>query len=495
MKLMVIILCDYKPKKDIALMKRVISFLLLISLLMIPNPIHISALLGPDVEGRSLILMEKTTGTVLFEANSSVRIYPASTTKILSSMLMIEHIGLDEIIAIGPEIQHMPAGSSRAGHREGTHISAINLLRALIIPSGNDSGIVLATEVVRRVTGDYTLTYPEMEQLFAQMMNEKAHELGARNSNFTNPHGFHHPNHFSTPMDMALIAQAAIKNPVLAEVFAEPYYVGPGIIGDVPEGLTYSNYSWRSPNQLLHEDSEHFFPYAVGMRTGFTNHAFHALVSAATKDGFELIAGAFQSRIDVRFTDSIAMFNYGFDNYGFKHIQVDGAIVDNIPLHRPRLGEATHIDVRVEGDFIDILNRRYFDVVRQNLVFHTDRFYVPTEESVGYEYDNRPRLRLPIEEGTQIGEIIYTANGTTIHTANIYAASSASPRTMESDFYYYRDRFFEFIFSRSGIWFWVGVLIVILLIVRAIVKRIRRNRRRKIFDTKRNRLPFRYRRY
>jgi len=475
-------------------MKKFISSLLLISLL-VTSPIQAFALISLDVEGRSLILMEKTTGTVLFEVNSNVRIYPASTTKILSSILMIEHIGLDELIAIGPEVQYMPAGSSRAGHREGTHISAINLLRALIIPSGNDSGIVLATEVVRRVTGNYNLTYPEMEEIFAGMMNEKAYELGARNSNFTNPHGFHHPNHFSTPMDMALIAQAALANPILAEIFAEPYYVGPGIIGDVPEGVTHSSYSWRSPNQLLHEDSEHFFPYAVGMRTGFTNHAFHALVSAATKDGFELIAGAFQSRIDVRFTDSIAMFNYGFDNYGFKHIQVDGTIVDTIPLHRPQLGEPAHIDVRVEGDFIDILHRRYFDVVRQNLVFNPNYFYVPTEESVDYEYDNRPRLRLPIEEGTVIGEIVYTANGTTIYHSPLFVASSAYARTMESDFYYYREQFSEFIFSRSGIWFWLGAIVVSLLIVRIILKRIRRNRRRKIFDTRRNRLPFRYRRY
>jgi len=477
------------------MMKKIISVLLLISMLF-AGSINVVALIGPEVEGRSLILMERTTGMVLFDVNARERIYPASTTKILSSILMIEHIGLDEIIAIGPEIHHMPVGSSRAGHREGTHISAINLLRALIIPSGNDSGIVLATEVVRRVTGDYTLTYPEMEQIFAEMMNERAREIGATSSNFMNPHGFHHPNHFSTPMDMALIAQVALENPILAGVFAEPSYVGPGIIGNIPEGLTYTNYSWRSPNQLLHEDSEFFYPYAIGMRTGFTNQAFHALVSAATKDGFELIAGAFQSRIDVRFTDSIAMFEYGFNNYGFKHIQVDGTIVDNIPLHRPMLGEPTHIDVRVEGDFVDILNVRYFDVIRRNINYRMNLFYIPTEEeSVDYEYDNSPRLRLPIEEGAELGDIIYTANGTVIHTSRLIAASSAAPRTMESDFYYYRGRFIEIMTSRSGIPIWIGVFIVFLLILRSILKRIRRNRRRKIFDTKRERLPFRYRRY
>jgi len=476
-------------------MKKIISLLLIITILII-YPAQLSALIGPDVEGRSLVLMERTTGTVLFEVNSRVRIYPASTTKILSSMLMIEHIGLDELIAIGPEIHHMPQGSSRAGHREGTHISAINLLRALIIPSGNDSGIVLATEVVRRVTGDYSLTYPEMEQIFAEMMNEKARELGATSSNFMNPHGFHHPNHFSTPKDMVLIAQAALENPILAGVFAEPSYVGPGVIGNVPEGVTYTNYSWRSPNLLLHDDNPYFFPYAVGMRTGFTDQAFHALVSAAVKDDFKLIAGVFQARRYARFSDSIAMFNYGFDNYGFKQIQVDGTIVENIPLHRPMLGEATHMDVRVEGDFSDILNVRYFDVIRQNIVFHMNMFYVPTEgESVDYDYDNRPRLRLPIEEGAEIGEIIYTANGTVVHRSSLIATMDASPRTMESDFYYYRDSFFEFIFSRNAIWVWICIFIVILIMLRAILIRARRNRRRKIFDTRRRRLPFRYRRY
>jgi len=477
-------------------MKIIISTILLISILII-SPVRVSAIVGPDVEGRSLILMERTTGTVLFEQNSGVRIFPASTTKILSSMIMLDHIGIDEIISIGPEIHHMPQGSSRAGHREGTSISAINLLRALIIPSGNDSGIVLATEVVRRVTGDYNLTYPEMELIFAEMMNEKARELGATSSNFMNPHGFHHPNHFSTPKDMALIAQAALDIPILAEVFAEAGYAGPGIIGDIPEGVTVTNYNWRSPNLLLHEESEHFFPYAIGMRTGFTDHAAHALVSAATKDGFELVAGAFQSRANTRFTDSIAMFNYGFNNYGFKHIQVDGTIVDNIPLHRPRLGEATHMDVMVVGDFIDILNLRDFGIVRENLIFNTDIFYIPTEgETPDYEYDNRPRLRLPVEEGKVLGQIIYTVNGATVHYSDLIATTSASSRTMESDFYYYRDRFVGFIFSMSAIPVWIGILVIILLMIRVISKRIRRNRRRKIFDKpRRHRLPFRYRRY
>jgi len=478
-------------------MKTIISTLLLISILFV-NPIHVSALMGPDVDAgsRSLILMEHSTGTILFERNANVRIFPASTTKILTSMIMIEHIGVDEIILIGPEIQHMPAGSSRAGHREGTSISGINLLRALIIPSGNDTGIVLATEVVRRVTGDYTLSYPEMEEIFAEMMNEKARELGTTGSNFMNPHGFHHPNHFSTPKDMALIASAALEIPILAQVFSEPGYSGPGVIGDVPEGVTYSNYNWRTPNLLIREESEHFFPYATGMRTGFTDHAAHALVSAATKDGFELIAGAFQTRIDTRFTDSIAMFNYGFDNYAFKQIQVHGTIVDSVPLYRPMLGEPVYMDVMVYGDFTDILNARDFDIVRQNIIFDTSLLYFPEiDEASDDDADIRPHLRLPIEEGDRLGRIIYTVNGVEIHEAPIVAAASARPRTMESDFYYYRDRFIEFIFSSSAIPIWIGVIIVLLLIIRSIFKHAGRNRRRKIFDTPRRRPPFRYRRY
>jgi len=477
-------------------MKILISILL--TLIMISSiSMPISAIAGPDVEGRSLILIERTTGTVLFEYNSSARIFPASTTKILTAMIMVEHIGLDEIIVIGPEIQYMPLGSSRAGHREGTSISGLNLLRALIIPSGNDSGIVTATEVVRRVTGNHNLSYPEMEQLFAEIMNEKARELGATGSNFMNPHGFHHPSHFSTARDMAIIARAAIDNPALASVFAEPYYTGPGIIGDPPEGAIVSSYSWRTPNLLIREDSDFFFPYAKGMRTGFTDHAAHALVSAAERGGFELIAGAFQSRADVRFLDSIAMFNYGFDNYAFRQIQADGTIVDSMPLHRPMLGEPTHMDVMVVGDFTDILNVRDFDRIRPNIVFDQHLLHFPTEEEAeDSETGSAPRLLLPIEEGQRLGTIRYIVNGVSIHEADIVATTAALPRTMESDFYYYRARVIEFIFSTDAILVWIGIFVVFLLIIRVIYKRIRRNRQRRIFDTRRGKkLPFRYRRY
>lgn len=462
-------------------------------------PAHVFAITGPEVEGRSLMLMERTTGTVLFEVNANQRIFPASTTKILTALVMSEHIRPDEIILIGPETHLTPPGSSRAFLVENTHISGINLLRGIIITSGNDTANVIAREVARRVSGNSNISFEEGEHFFAELMNEKAIELGALNSSFVNAHGFHHESHFSTPYDMALIARAALEVPILAQIFAESSYVGPSVIGDIPEGLTLSNYNWNTGNLLLREDSEHYFPYATGMRTGFHNHAQHALVASAVKDGFELIAGSFQSRVDARFSNSISMFNYGFDNYGFWQIQRDGTIVDNINFHNPMLGEVANMDVMVVGDFTDILQRRNFDRVVQRITYTPGLFHFPSDEELTLDEwldDPRPRLILPIEEGTEIGEILYTINGATVHTAKIVATMSASARTMETDFYFYRARFLEYITSVQSAPVWLVILVIILLILRSIFKLIRRNRRRKMFDGKSDRrLHYRYRRY
>lgn len=463
-------------------------------------PLYISAMAMPEVEGRSLILMEKSTGTVLFEVNADARIYPASTTKILTALVMREHISPDEIVRIGPEIHQVPAGSSRAFLTEGTYISGINLFRGIIVTSGNDTSNVIAMEVARRVSGDVYIPFDEAEALFTGLMNEKAEELGATGSRFMNAHGFHHETHFSTARDMALIAQAALSDPFLAQIFAESYYEGPGIIGVVPPDMTVSNYDWVTANLLLREDSEHFFPYATGMRTGFHNHAMHALVSSAYKDGFKLIAAAFQGRPDARFTDSIAMFNFGFDNFGFVQIQQDGTVVDNIAFHNPMLGEITHMDVKVLGDYTQILPVRESGRIMTDIFYRMELFHIPTEEELeaaGAGADSRPRLILPVEEGDILGEMVYTLNGAEIHRAYIVATMTAFPRTMETDFYYHRERFMEFITSRDALPVWIGVLIVFLLILRAILRFIRRKRRRKMFDSRRGgrRLHYKYRRY
>jgi len=446
--------------------------------------------------------MEKTTGTVLFDVNGTQRIFPASTTKILTALVASDYIGPNELILIGPEIHSAPPGSSRAFLVENTYISGINIFRGIIVTSGNDTANVIAREVARRVTGNEYISFEESQLVFAELMNKKAVSVGATNSNFVNPHGFHDDSHYSTPMDMVLIAQAALEVPLLVQIFAEPSYTGPGVIGDIPDNMPVANYNWNTGNLLLREDSEHFFPYAKGMRTGFHNQAQNALVSTAEKDGFELIAGAFQATADGRFIDSISMFNYGFDTYGFKQIQFDGTIVDNITFHNPMLGEITNMDVMAVGDFTDIFPKRDFDRVFSSILYKTERLYFPTAEEIealleSGDWDpSIPRILLPVEEGEVIGEISYRINGIDVFTAPLVATVSALPRTMESDFYYYKAVFFEYITSTDSAPIWIGLAVIFLLILRSIFKHIRRSRRRKMFGRKGDRrLHYRYRRY
>jgi len=472
-----------KNKFIVALMVLVLTFSF--------GPVSVSA--EPELAGECAILMEKTTGKILYGKNIDAKAYPASTTKILTALVMLEYIDVNDVIVMGKEVFEIPSDSSKAGHSAGSSISGYNLLRGLMLPSGNESGCVVAMEVARRTLGgDVNLNYTEAEYIFSDLMNKKAQSLGAESSNFVNPHGYHNNSHYTTARDMALICAAALDIPVLAEIIAETMYKGDSVTENVTADMVLDTYDWHTTNLLITEGSEYYYEYARGIKTGFTGPAGYCLASTARKNDMDLIAIVFHSEEGQRYEDSIALYEYGYENYEFMQVQENGIVVDNVGFNNPQLGEVTNMDVKVLGDHVDLFEKEHYTRLIKEIVYIPEMVHIPTEEEKEEKVKNgepdenegKVIIKLPIEKNTVIGHISYSIDGEEIYNGELVATLAADERTKESDFEYYKAEFQKFIFTKAAIPYWIAlaviILLIILVIIRLIVGFIRRRRRYRV---------------
>ena len=150
---------------------------------------------APELTASAAILIEESTGTILYEKNADQKMYPASMTKVLTALVALDYFQPEELIKVGSEINEVSLDSSKAGHVVGETLTMKNAIRGLIIPSGNDSANVIAAAVARRAENDDSLSFRQCEAVFTDLMNKKAAELGAKNSHFANADGYHDDNH------------------------------------------------------------------------------------------------------------------------------------------------------------------------------------------------------------------------------------------------------------------------------------------------------------
>lgn len=259
---------------------------------------------GPAIQAESGILMDGLTGAVLYEKNADQTYFPASITKILTALIVIENCDMDEIVTCSKNaIYNVEAKSSNAGLSEGDTLSVKDCLYALLVNSANEAANALAEHVAGTMDD------------FAVMMNEKAKELGCTNSNFANPSGLNNDNHFTTARDMALIAKAAFDNPAFREINSQTYYKLPPTIQD-PEGLKmYVHHKMMLKSQSV------YYPGIIGGKTGYTTLAGNTLVTGAERDGMRMIAVILKGSTPAYYDDTASLLDFGFHN--FKNINAD----------------------------------------------------------------------------------------------------------------------------------------------------------------------------
>lgn len=254
-----------------------------------------------EVASPSAILINAKTGQILFEKNSHEKMYPASITKIMTATLAIEKGNLQSrVIMSHHAVYGIDPGSSNVGLMEGEEVTLEQLLYCALLNSGNDA----ANGIAEAIGGS--------EEGFAKLMTQRAKELGAKDTNFVNPNGLPNPNHYTTAYDMALISKHAMTLPQFRKIINTKSYTLTPTNKNPKEKILYNS------NKLL-GNSKYYYPYAIGVKTGYTTVAGSTFVSAASKNGIELISVVLNSPIEgynsYMYLDTIKMFNYGFNNF------------------------------------------------------------------------------------------------------------------------------------------------------------------------------------
>lgn len=260
-----------------------------------------------DLSAQYVYILDKSNNQILFDKNSTKMCYPASTTKILTSIVAIENINLDTVFTVGNEINYPEEGSSLAYLIQGEQITLRDLLYGLMLPSGNDAGYTIAVNVARILTGNPVLTDNEAVEYFVNLMNEKAQDIGMLDSHFEVPDGYHNKNHYVTAQDMMKLLIYAENFDILKQVTSTQSYSVTSLSGE--------EHSWINTNKLLDQNSSYFYEGVNGFKTGFHDDAGNCLIVTANIDNREVYMIIMKSETDdTRYQDATLLLDSIYNN-------------------------------------------------------------------------------------------------------------------------------------------------------------------------------------
>ena len=257
--------------------------------------------LSVDITAANAIVINADTNTVLYQKNSTDKIAPASTAKMITALTVLDYCSPDDEMRVGAEIEMMHDDSSRAWLMQGDTLTVRQLLVALMLPSGNDAAYTLAVNAGKEIAGDKGLSNAQAIDVFMDKVNQKAKSLGAENSNFVVPDGYDADGQYTTAYDLAIIAKACLDDPYISEIVASD-----SSYERWPNGreVTYNN-----TNELLNPDSQYYLPEVIGLKTGTSSLGGACIVSAAVINGNTYICAVMGSTGDSRFQDSIDIYD------------------------------------------------------------------------------------------------------------------------------------------------------------------------------------------
>ncbi len=260
---------------------------------------------APEINGHSAVLIDIDTGAILYSKNPHEKMYPASITKIMTTLLAVENLAMEDTFTFSQDILNaLPWDAAKYGYVAGEEVGIRDLIYVLMLRSANEVAIGLGMKIAGS------------EEEFAKLMTAKAKEIGAVNTNFVNATGLHDDNHYTTAYDMALIALEAMDNSTFASVWGNPsYIVNPTSVE--PDVVRI----WNRHNMLVSRQAA-YYSYAKGGKTGYTDEAGRTLVTYASRDGRNLMCVVMKSGTETVYDDTRRLFEYGFTE--FQNIEVKG---------------------------------------------------------------------------------------------------------------------------------------------------------------------------
>lgn len=402
-----------------------------------------------EVYADSCLLLEANTSKILYEKNAYNRMYPASTTKLMTAILVLEKCeDLSQHANVSYYAVHsVPYTYSIVPLQPKESFSLKDLLYALLIPSANDAAYVLAEYVVNGgnnypldASSQSKASFENSIDTFSNMMNEKAKELGCLNTNFVNPNGIHDENHYSTSYDLALIGKYAYENQTLRSIVNTLSYTF--------ENTEYYNDDIRnmnSSNWLINPKSKNYYEYANGLKTGYTDAAQSCIVASAKKDGIDLIVSLLHSPKTTdanasRESDCIRLFEYGFKSVTNSVLVNNKDVIKNISIINGT-SETRSLNVLANSDLSAIIK-------------------------VGETIDITPDVNItkflaPIAKDEIIGYVTYSIDGIS-YTADLIAEHDVVP-----------DDYMQFI------WMLLTIFAILLLMFTILFNKKKRRRKRR----------------
>lgn len=332
-----------------------------------------------DIKAKSVVLMEPNTGEVLYASNENEKLAPASITKIMSLLLVMEAIE-NEKLTLDTKVQTSEHAASMGGSQiwleVGESMTVDELLRAAVIASANDATVALAEAVAGS------------EEAFVKQMNERAKELGMKNTTFVNACGLDADGHMTSGLDVAIMASALIKHDLIKNYST----VWMDALRDGKSELTNTNKLVR------------YYNGATGLKTGTTSKAGCCVAATAERDGMELVAVVMGGEnSNERFSGAKKLLDYGFANWSFVSLSPDLADIDTIAVKR---GMETSITVESNGGTVDLLLEK------------------GKQDKITEEIEIANELEAPVLTGDQVGTVKFMLEGKQVGELPIISANT-----------------------------------------------------------------------
>ncbi len=362
-------------------------------------PIDIS---GPDVKGEAAFLINPSTGIIIYEKNADTRMFPASTTKIMTAYLALTHLDLNKECTASATAVDIDRDGSNMGISQGEILTVRQLIDSLVIHSANDAANVLAEETSGSISE------------FVSLMNSTAKELGMNNTHFENPHGYHSDNHYTTARDMAILACKAMENDTFVEM------VGMKRLTIAPTNKYKTERIFSTRNALINPYSDISLQYrfATGIKTGHTSNAGYCFVGSATKNDMDLISVVFKSSSYNRaFIDTKNLFEYAYSKYRVRTVIKSDSLASTCNV-RWAWGK-NHLILKTNEDVKTILPRDNY-----------------SEELLTSKIEINEKITAPVKEGDALGTVKFFYDDELVAEAPLCASRSVSRNYLEQLFSY-----------------------------------------------------------